>query len=337
MKLFKKTVVFLLALAIAVFCAVPALAAGAAAVNIPVKSSLSGTAAGETLSYILKADAPAYPMPNGSVNNEKAVTVTGNGEALFGEIIYSRVGVYTYTVYQIAGNNPNCTYDSVVYALTVSVINGKDGGLTAIPFLTRPDSEYKWERADFVNQYYSDEGALTVIKSANRGTAKPGEEIIYTLTATNNGNTPLYGIRIRDYIPEYTLFRSINDKYGKFGSINDRDHVTWFIPTLETGQSVTLSFTVLVDDCLPKNATVKNTALYEVTGDPTPVPPNDPTDPSAQTNRIDTPQPGNTPQTGDTSNIWLYIALIIVSAALLAGCFYGKRRLVETQKKGEIQ
>lgn len=150
----------LLALVMTVMCSMtmvlPAYAAELPGVSVPVTISLSGTLPypAEDFTVVLKADDAAYPMPNGTVNGAYSMTITGEDTDNFPMITYERVGVYTYTVYQVAGTNKKCTYDDTVYSLTVTVSNKADyRGLEATAVLY-PDSEGdKLPGAEFENKY----------------------------------------------------------------------------------------------------------------------------------------------------------------------------------------
>lgn len=156
----KKWLNVFLALVMAVMCSVtmalPAYAAELPGVSVPVTISLSGTLPypAEDFTVVLKADDADYPMPEGTVNGAYTMTITGEDTENFPAITYDRVGVYTYTVYQVAGTNKKCTYDDTVYALTVTISN-KEGfsGLEATAVLY-PDSEgEKLPGAEFENKY----------------------------------------------------------------------------------------------------------------------------------------------------------------------------------------
>ena len=149
-----------LALVMTVMCSVtmvlPAYAAELPGVSVPVTISLSGTLPypAEDFTVVLKADDADYPMPNGTVNGVYSMTITGEGTENFPTITYSRVGVYTYTVYQVAGTNRKCTYDDTVYTLVVTITNKEDySGLEATAVLY-PDSDgEKLPGAEFENKY----------------------------------------------------------------------------------------------------------------------------------------------------------------------------------------
>lgn len=159
----KRWVNICLALVMGVMCSVtmalPADAAQLPEVSVPVSISLSGTLPypAEDFTVVLKADDPAYPMPEGTINGAYAMTITGENTKHFPSVMYDRVGVYTYTVYQAAGTNKKCTYDDTVYSLTVTITNKEDySGLEATAVL-HPDSEgEKLSGAEFANKYKVD-------------------------------------------------------------------------------------------------------------------------------------------------------------------------------------
>ena len=61
------------------------------------------------------------PMPKGSVDGEKTVTITGEGQTDFGKITFTRAGTYTYKVTEELGNEASYNYDSTEYTLTYKV------------------------------------------------------------------------------------------------------------------------------------------------------------------------------------------------------------------------
>lgn len=155
----KLTSVFFALLITAMCCittALPVSAAELPEVSVPVTISLSGTLPypAEDYTVVLKAEDAAYPMPSGTISGACTMTITGKGTKNFPVITYDRVGVYTYTIYQVAGTNKKCTYDETVYTLVVTITNKEDySGLEATAVLY-PDSEGdKLPGAEFKNKY----------------------------------------------------------------------------------------------------------------------------------------------------------------------------------------
>lgn len=136
--------------------ALPVSAAELPGVSVPVTISLSGTLPypAEDYTVVLKAEDTAYPMPSGTISGAYSMTITGKGTKNFPVITYDRVGVYTYTIYQVAGTNRKCTYDDTVYTLIVTITNKEDySGLEATAVLY-PDSDgEKLPGAEFQNKY----------------------------------------------------------------------------------------------------------------------------------------------------------------------------------------
>lgn len=147
-----------LILAVMFAAAVPAcvFAANSPSISIPVTLTIKGVVPEQQEAYrvLLKADDQAFPMPEGSVDGEYTLTVTSGKTAKFPDITYSQLGVYTYTVSQVAGDNELCTYDDRVYTLKVYITNVKAGsGLEATAILSPDEGENKFPEAEFVNSY----------------------------------------------------------------------------------------------------------------------------------------------------------------------------------------
>ena len=55
------------------------------------------------------------PMPTGAKNGFLTLPLTGSGELFAGEIQYTKAGIYTYTVTEIAENKSGWIYDTSIY------------------------------------------------------------------------------------------------------------------------------------------------------------------------------------------------------------------------------
>ena len=88
-----------------------------------------------------------------------------------------------------------------------------------------------------------------------------GADIEYELILKNRGNETVYGIWIRDYVPDFTHFSSA-DESGVYGCVNGREFVSWFIEKLEPGQEIRLEFKAAKDYCVAGSITDK--LYYEI-------------------------------------------------------------------------
>ncbi len=118
-KKFNKLFCIILMLLLCCSFSTAAFAASPVSVSLEVSTVLSGTQTeSETFEFVLTS------LDTG---DEFFTTVDGAGTARFDRLTFNQVGVYKYTVRQTQGVNPNCTYDSTIYYVTISVFNGHDG------------------------------------------------------------------------------------------------------------------------------------------------------------------------------------------------------------------
>ncbi|MCF0133952.1 MAG: hypothetical protein HUJ72_08810 [Blautia sp.] len=106
----------------------------------------------EKYTIVMYSNEEGNPMPEGTVNGEYAVTIEGNGNGEF-VLPFDRVGVYNYTILEQVGDNKDCAYDETVYTLTVTVVNGEEGGLETIAVLYLGQSQEKHASVVFTNHY----------------------------------------------------------------------------------------------------------------------------------------------------------------------------------------
>lgn len=162
----RNVMLLVLALMLAV-CPAMAETAPVAVLNVAV--TLEGTLPepAETYTICLTPDDPSYPMPA-----ENEITITGEGEAAFGDMVFDKVGVYTYTIHQVPGTNEDCeSYDPAIYTVTVYCTNANpsspDGNLELTVTMYRGDETEKRDVAVFHNVY------VTVAPTTKPGSPTP--------------------------------------------------------------------------------------------------------------------------------------------------------------------
>ncbi|MCL2655773.1 MAG: Cna B-type domain-containing protein, partial [Coriobacteriia bacterium] len=94
-----------------------------------VQKVISGIkpAQADVFSFLMTPQAGA-PMPQGTVNGAKTITIAGEGTANFGSITYTAPGTYSYLITEVKGNSAYI-YDTAAYTLTV-VVGEQAGQLT---------------------------------------------------------------------------------------------------------------------------------------------------------------------------------------------------------------
>jgi len=120
----------------------------------PVKKTLSGDnpAQKSTFTFELKADSPKNPMPAGSVQGIKTITIEGAGEKEFGTWNYTEQGTYRYTVSEVDSGASGYTYDKTIYTMTDTVTALSDGQLVVDRVITN-DARTQVQTLAFVNAY----------------------------------------------------------------------------------------------------------------------------------------------------------------------------------------
>ena len=123
---------------------------GVAFVSNPlVEKSITGEVPLTTETFTFRLEAQAYigsasmtpaqmPMPAGSSNGVKTITIDGEGTAAFGAIVYKETGTYRYRVVEVAGSNTDYTYSVLVYNITDTVTEVA-GKLVCSRVITRSD------------------------------------------------------------------------------------------------------------------------------------------------------------------------------------------------------
>ena len=97
----------------------------------PVKKVVEGNpATSETFTFVMTADNAAYPMPEGSKDGVKEITITGTGESEFGILAFTETGHYSYTVVERKGSAEGYTYDEAIYTVSYEITD-QDGQLVS--------------------------------------------------------------------------------------------------------------------------------------------------------------------------------------------------------------
>jgi uncharacterized repeat protein (TIGR01451 family) len=169
-----------------------------------LQSKSQGSVSGSVSSYTLQF------QNDGNLTDSIIITGTG-GNASFtvhylDETSTDRTAAVTGAGYTIAGVTSG---SARVWTLNVTPAAAVFGG-TAYTTLVTATSATDSAKKDQVKAVTSSASAnITLMKSANKGTAKPGEDISYSTTASNgSGLTTASGIALRDPIPANTGFKT---------------------------------------------------------------------------------------------------------------------------------
>lgn len=158
---------------------------------------------------------------------------------------------------------------------------------------------------------------LTITKTANRTYSTCGSTLTYKITVTNKTGIELENIKVLDLLDNNLVYHSSGNGF-------DPDSGMWVISKLANGNSAELTLRAKIKRGLSLGTVVTNTAyLTEVTYN------NDPVrlDPWLYAEASVTVVKG-APQTGDDSNLGLWLSVMTVSMALAgaAAVVFKKRR-----------
>lgn len=121
-------------------------------VDPPVEKVVVGSPKNpSTFTFRLKTLNPNNPMPQGSSNGVKAVTITGAGETEFGEFEFAEEGTYVYEISEEVGSDSNYAYDASTYTITYTVTD--DNGQLVVDTMVVKDDGTQIPVATFVNTY----------------------------------------------------------------------------------------------------------------------------------------------------------------------------------------
>jgi len=280
----------------------------------PIKKVIEGPAPeGSVFTFEMKPEPADAPMPDcdegertGDDSGALYYDMQGEGEHEFGWMEYGEEDVgktYKYTLKELPGNDPNWTYDTNEYTITVTVKmaeeRNEDGNRQIILDVDGKEiTEQKLDPYVFTNKYQEPadkSGHLTVKKTVtntpkNGKTYTVGETISFQVTVVNDGDLTITDIKVSDALT--------GDEWG--------------IDSLDPGMEKSFTTTYKVTEADSKAGSVTNVAT--ATGvSPDPDHPDVPTEDGKVTVPVEKPDV-ETPKTGDDTNIALWIGLMVAAA-----------------------
>ncbi|WP_313187116.1 Spy0128 family protein [Lacrimispora sp.] len=155
-------------------------------VDPPVKKTVSGNpSAASGFTFSLTAQDKANPMPEGSADGVKYMTIYGSGEEDFGTWIYTREGTYYYTISEVILSDTRYTYDRSVYTIT-DVVKDIDGQLVVTRTVTN-DANKQVESCIFINKYTGGGGSSGGGGSGSSGSGSSGGPGRPGVSGSSNG------------------------------------------------------------------------------------------------------------------------------------------------------
>ncbi|MBO2516170.1 MAG: hypothetical protein CW338_02685 [Clostridiales bacterium] len=160
--------------------------AGAVEFILKVQKQITGDHNNDAVfTFTLAGKKGTEPMPSGG----NTVTVTGEGTASYGKIIFTEEGVYTYTITEADSGKNGYTYDTTPREITVTVTD-KNGKLAAVAaggedFRTATDTQ------NFVNTYETEDASIVLrVRKEITGDDNGNASFTFTLAGLN-GTEPM--------------------------------------------------------------------------------------------------------------------------------------------------
>ncbi len=98
------------------------------------------------------------------------------------------------------------------------------------------------------------------VSNANGTTANPGDIILYTLSATNNGSNTVTNYIFQDNLGYVLDYSKITDTFG--GTIDSSNNISWPAEDIPAGKTVSKQFKVTVDNPIPQTPTSTSDPNY---------------------------------------------------------------------------
>ena len=130
-------------------------------IDIPITYIVNGNedaAGGDT--FTLVPDDHEAPMPEGTVDGVKSISITKEGTYSFGDIYYDKPEVYWYTVSRVLTEKKGVTKDGSVYRVEVIALN--DGHGYVLVHMEGSDEKYELVYTDKVAPETGDDNDLII-------------------------------------------------------------------------------------------------------------------------------------------------------------------------------
>ena len=189
-----------------------------------VRKTVTGKAPSphETYEFNIKSLGNA-PMPT-----REKVSITGEGTANFGDIIFQAAGIFRYEISEKIGSTVNCTYDKTVYTMVVEIVE-LDGELSVKSVIYHKEDGTQIDAPTFTNHYSDDR-------------VPGGGEVAISGTKTwNHGSNP-----VENQPKSITVKIMDGDKIAASAVITEADHWQWkfILPKFREDGKTEIKYTV---------------------------------------------------------------------------------------------
>ena len=249
------------------------------ALTITETANTTAAVPGATVTYtITVADTGQTPYA-GAVVTDSLNSVLG--DAAYNNDAAATSGTVSYASPDLTWTGNLTPGETATITYTVTVHNPDTGGKLMVNFVTSTDPG---STCPFDNP---EPGcavsipvltpALTIVKTASAATAVPGQQVTYTITATDTGQTPYTGAVVTDDLTGILDDAAYGaDAAATTGAVSYASPVLTWTGNLTPGQAATITYTVTVDNPETGDNILTNTVTSAAPGSNCPAASTDP-------------------------------------------------------------
>ena len=221
------------------------------ALTITKTANTTAAVPGATVTYtITVADTGQTPYTGAIVTDSLDGVL---GDAAYNNDAAATSGTVSYASPDLTWTGDLTPGDTVTITYTVTVHNPDTGGKLMVNFVTSTDPgstcPFDSPNPGCAVTIPVLTPALTIVKTASTASATPGQQVTYTITVTDTGQTPYTGAVVTDDLTGLLDDAAYGaDAAATRGAVSYASPVLTWTGNLTPGQAATITYTVTVDN-----------------------------------------------------------------------------------------
>jgi uncharacterized repeat protein (TIGR01451 family) len=221
------------------------------ALTITKTANTTAALPGATVTYtIAVADTGGTPYTGATVTDSLDGVL---GDAAYNNDAAASVGTLRYASPDLTWTGNLAAGQTVTITYSVTVHNPDTGGKLLVNFVTSTDTgstcPFDSPNPGCTLTIPVLTPALTIVKTTSSATATPGQQVTYTITVTDTGQTPYTGAVVADNLTGLLDDAAYNhDAAATRGAVSYASPVLTWTGNLTPGQAATITYSVTVDN-----------------------------------------------------------------------------------------